>query len=189
MFSSSSDTSMNESRLKQDIINAGGINPTHSYLGSSILIIDFLTIGDNPQNEFSSSVEMNENQLIKSCLIRLPHIDTSNKSVWDDLSESIAKVVELETDINPYPGLMKTERRMETFNYGEGVIIRPNDGYNSSGGDVLTPHVVFEAIESNNGTLSVPMSFQDLLKIIKGLNIMWDSSYSTLETVKSSEVM
>jgi hypothetical protein len=171
----------------EQLSSKGAENIKTKYLGD-LLIIDFLTIGDEPDKEFSSSIEVS-GEGIGSCLLRLPHV-VGGVSEWDKMSDDIARVIGRTTDINPYSGLLKRERGRMGIVTSDGVIIRPNDGFNDPDNEVLTPHIVFEATDMSGGTPTIPASFNEIAETVEELNEMWDALYSdVVETVETDNVI
>lgn len=172
---------LNEEFYLEQLSNKGAKNIQTKYIGDS-LIIDFLTIGDEPDKEFSSTIEVSDAG-VGSCLLRLPHV-VAGPSEWDAMSDDIARVIDRTTDIDPYEGLLKRERGRRGFVSSDGVIIRPNDGFNEPDNEVLTPHIVFEAFDMSGQSPTILASFNEIAETVEELNEMWNILYSNINTVE-----
>jgi len=109
LFKSSNMYSSNEDRYLTRLSESGAESITTTQVGDR-LVIDFLTIGDEPSKEFSSTVSISDGE-VGSCLLRLPHV-VAGPDVWHRMSYDIAEVIDRTTDIDPYEGLLKRERSM-----------------------------------------------------------------------------
>lgn len=189
---SSPDPNEKLERYVRRLDRAGAIDPRITRFNESgYSVIDFRMIVSDPEKVFSSSIEFNEDLEMRFIEIRLPHVTVGESgisretrrekmvNIWEEMQADISNIIADNTSATVEYGLVQHD----------GIEVRSQDGFiTSSRGQDLSPHIQFTNIGGGLSDMTVPITFDELARIINDLNEMWKWEYSDLEIINREDL-
>ena len=161
---------------------------------SNFTSISFFMLGQDPEDMFGSSIEINNNGGLITAQLRAPTftsipdqqgldaeeyenvVQSATLDLWENISADILKIIDEETELDYV--VFDDGEPYATSN--KDINVRTQDGHKFTN---ITPHIEFLSQDMDMVADDSKISFEGLFSVIDGINDLFLNKYSDIQFV------